>query len=293
MATSDHSGSHNETGARTTLPGAWGFLKAPRPEDFRGKRRRQLAFDAPKKPFNYLVILDFEWTCCNRTKMVPHPEIIEFPSVLLRLHPGSTRAPSHAVVVDEFQRYVRPRHNPVLTPFCKDLTAITQEEVNSGVGLEEAMRLHTEWLAGHGITLANRHPDEPTACIVTWGDSDVLSALHTQCTAEEIPLSPIFRQGWINLKELFRRHFGREPRGGLQRCVESCGFSFDGRAHSGLVDTRNTAKIAMRMAGEGFKFVRCTRGFDQSGQPHGKKRKDGDQAPVLAAETVRVLTATK
>ena len=60
------------------------------------------------------------------------------------------------------------------------------------------------------------------------------------------------------MKAIFKRHFGWEPRGGLQTVVERCGFSFDGRAHSGLVDSVNTAKIVRKMLEEGFQFTRST-----------------------------------
>lgn len=34
-------------------------------------------------------------------------------------------------VVDEFQRFVRPQINPILTDFCKELTSIHQTDVDS------------------------------------------------------------------------------------------------------------------------------------------------------------------
>jgi inhibitor of KinA sporulation pathway (predicted exonuclease) len=70
---------------------------------------------------------------------------------------------------------------------------------------------------------------------------------------------PYYFHEWINLKSLFKQHFGWEPHGGLQNVVERCGYSFDGRAHSGLVDSRNTAKIVKKMLEEGFRFTRATR----------------------------------
>lgn len=91
----------------------------------------------------------------------------------------------------------------------------------------------------------------PTFCIVTWGDSDIGTVLKEQCRRQGIELPSYFHQ-WINLKSLFKQHFGWEPHGGLQKVVKKCGFSFDGRAHSGLVDSRNTAKIVKRMLEEGF-----------------------------------------
>ena len=43
---------------------------------------------------------------------------VEFPAVLLDLQTG--------VVMDEFQQYVQPQENPILSDFCKELTGISQ-----------------------------------------------------------------------------------------------------------------------------------------------------------------------
>mmetsp|Transcript_75068 Transcript_75068/g.244058 ORF Transcript_75068/g.244058 Transcript_75068/m.244058 type:complete len:98 (+) Transcript_75068:1420-1713(+) len=67
---------------------------------------------------------------------------------------------------------------------------------------------------------------------------------------------------WVDLKQLFQRHYKHGPRGGLQRCVEHLGMQFEGRAHNGLVDARNTARIAAHMARDGFAFSRPTRALD-------------------------------
>lgn len=64
----------------------------------------------------------------------------------------------------------------------------------------------------------------------------------------------------------------REPKGGLRACVERCGLQFVGRAHSGLVDSRNTAKIVLQMLQQGFRFERTTRGFAPDGTAWGSKK---------------------
>lgn len=63
------------------LPGDWSFMSPPTKSDITGCRRVSKGFDAPKKCFDYLIVLDFEWTCDDK-KFGP-AEIIEFPSVLL------------------------------------------------------------------------------------------------------------------------------------------------------------------------------------------------------------------
>ena len=106
----------------------WSFLKNPSAKDVRGPRRSRKALDLPPRPFDYLVVLDFEWTCDNKVKGFGPLEIIEFPSVLV-----SCAYPPKAV--SQFQVYCRPVVNPTLSKFCTSLTAITQEMVASSCPL--------------------------------------------------------------------------------------------------------------------------------------------------------------
>lgn len=76
---------------------SWGSLRSPTTAEIKGWKRRSLAFDKPQSEFQYLVVLDFEWTCDNTRPVRPYSEIIEFPSVLVRT------SPRPAQVVDQFQ----------------------------------------------------------------------------------------------------------------------------------------------------------------------------------------------
>ena len=71
--------SYNDS--KRKLSGAWSFMSPPSKKDVVGNRKVCKAFDAPKKTFDNLVVLDFEWTC-DKVRFGPS-EIIEFPSVLL------------------------------------------------------------------------------------------------------------------------------------------------------------------------------------------------------------------
>mmetsp|Transcript_30944 Transcript_30944/g.48506 ORF Transcript_30944/g.48506 Transcript_30944/m.48506 type:complete len:129 (-) Transcript_30944:39-425(-) len=108
--------------------------------------------------------------------------------------------------------------------------------------------------------------------MVTWTDADIMFALHTELRRRGIE-RPSHFDNWIDLKQFFKSHYKREPRGGLQKCVESCGLTFDGRAHSGLVDSYNTAKIAVQMIQQGFRFTRTTRGFAPDGEVWGSRKR--------------------
>jgi len=68
-----------------------------------------------------IIIFDLEATCWksgNKDKM----QAIEFGAVQLDQ--------CTLKIVSEFQRFVRPTLEPVLSEFCKELTGIKQEDVN-------------------------------------------------------------------------------------------------------------------------------------------------------------------
>lgn len=73
------------TNHKRKMPDAWSFMSSPTLKDVSGGRKVLRALDAPKKVFDNIIVLDFEWTC-DSNKFGPS-EIIEFPSVLLSGHP--------------------------------------------------------------------------------------------------------------------------------------------------------------------------------------------------------------
>ena len=80
--------------------------------------------------YKYIIVLDFEATCqdenSSQKKQGDVNEIIEFPSVVIDI---SVSPPK---IVDEIQQFVKPAYNPKLSNFCKNLTSITQQQVDSG-----------------------------------------------------------------------------------------------------------------------------------------------------------------
>ncbi|CAB9528094.1 ERI1 exoribonuclease 2 [Seminavis robusta] len=287
---------------------SWGSLQPPTQQDIRGKRKRQKALDAPPPLLDYLVVLDFEWTADDRKKMEPIPEITQFPSVVMKLvekkrglpleyhqqqpqqHDSPIPLPldltmpcvedhrrlrQDAIAISAFDTFVRPTLNPILSEFAMQLTAITQEQVSTASPMDEALQNYMKWL--QSLKLVDKDGAKTTGttwCFATWGDGDIMSTLRQELQYKQIKLPECFDR-WINLKcdSMFPKHYGREPRGGLKACVESVGATWEGRAHNGLVDSLNTAKIVRHMVQTGFRFTRATRGLDKDGIPFGQKQK--------------------
>uniref|UniRef100_A0ACD5TN94 Uncharacterized protein n=1 Tax=Avena sativa TaxID=4498 RepID=A0ACD5TN94_AVESA len=194
--------------------------------------------------FDFFLVVDFEATCEKDMRIYPQ-EIIEFPSILVD---GATGR-----IESEFRRYVRPKHNPVLTQFCRDLTGIRQEDVDGGVDLGAALRLHDAWLkaamAGTGAGVKKGG----LLAVVTWGDWDCRTMLESECSFKGIAKPPYFDR-WINLRAPFQATLGGGGRTNLQEAVRAVGLEWEGRLHCGLDDARNTAHLLVELMRRGVKI---------------------------------------
>jgi inhibitor of KinA sporulation pathway (predicted exonuclease) len=104
--------------------------------------------------------------------------------VLLRLKPnGATE------LVSEIQLYVRPDRSPTLSRFCKELTGITQEQVDGGVPLAAALARYHEWLVVQQLLPPATPGDAQGTCstAVSSGGGEE-QAKHTVGTPPGIPL---------------------------------------------------------------------------------------------------------
>lgn len=198
------------------------------------------------KSFGYYVVLDFEATCEQNTKIHPQ-EIIEFPSVLVNAQTFQ--------IEDKFQIYVRPTAHPKLTEFCKHLTGIQQEWVDNGVLITQAMELHKQWLLKHGLLSENK-----TFAFVTCGDWDLNTCLPSQAYSQNFSV-PTYFNSWVNIKTLFSQFYKTKVMG-MPGMLSRLNLSLDGRHHSGIDDCCNIAKILIQMLKDGAEIqINGRRGY--------------------------------
>ncbi|KAL6906275.1 hypothetical protein ACP4OV_003876 [Aristida adscensionis] len=186
----------------------------------------------------HFVVVDFEATCEGGGARIYPQEIIEFPAVLVDAATGR--------LLSEFRAYVRPRHHPRLTAFCAELTGIRQEQVDAGVGLDEALAMHDAWLAAAGADTTGGG----RLAVVTWGDWDCRKMLESECRFKGIA-KPAYFDRWVNLRVPFEAAFGAGRRRTLEGAVGEAGLPWEGRAHCGLDDARNTARLLAELMRRG------------------------------------------
>jgi inhibitor of KinA sporulation pathway (predicted exonuclease) len=103
--------------------------------------------------------------------------------------------------------------------------------------------VRSAWLRGHGL-VDDEGARRGSWSFCTWSDADIGGQLATELRVKGLAMPSCFDR-WVDLKLVYHRRYKREPRGGLQACVERLGLVFDGRAHNGLVDSINTGSATI------------------------------------------------
>lgn len=189
-------------------------------------------------------------------------EIIEFPSVLLRIHDDGSVA-----VVSEIDLFVRPRLHPLLTAFCTELTGIEQVSVDRGVDIVDALHAHTKWLSEHtGVASAGTAKDVEEALgrkvlVCTCGDWDLKTMLPTQSRRDGFSI-PMHLSRWHNVKQGFEGCYSKRAHG-MTDMLRHLKIRLEGRHHSGIDDCRNIARIATAMVDSGFTIAPTASGVSK------------------------------
>ena len=131
--------------------------------------------------------------------------------------------------IDEFQSFVRPVRNPQLTPFCTELTGITQHDVDVAPRYPGVLPGLIGWFSAY-----------PDCLFCSWGDYD-RRQFERDC--EYYGLEYPFLSGHLNLKDAYAQQRGLRRGCGLDRVLKSEGIPFEGRHHRGIDDARNIAKL--------------------------------------------------
>ncbi|XP_043350242.1 ERI1 exoribonuclease 2 isoform X3 [Dermochelys coriacea] len=211
--------------------------------------------------FDYLIIIDFESTCWKDGKYQYSQEIIEFPAVLLNTSTGE--------IESEFHMYVQPQEHPILSEFCTELTGIKQNQVDEGVPLNICLSQFSKWIqkmqkekkiifnsdvSSHSVSEAK------SSTFVTWSDWDLGVCLQYECKRKQLR-KPDILNSWIDLRATYKLFYTRKPKG-LNGALQDLGIEFAGREHSGLDDSRNTARLAWRMICDGC-VMKITKSLDK------------------------------
>jgi inhibitor of KinA sporulation pathway (predicted exonuclease) len=172
--------------------------------------------------YQYFLIIDLEATCSHKKEISRREmEIIEIGAVMLEANTLE--------VVSEFQTFIKPVRYPILTDFCRQLTSITQQQVDNAPLYRIAIANFKQWLDRYSNFIFG-----------SWGDYD-RQQLKQDCNFHSLPY-PINSEH-INLKKMFSKSQGFSYTHGMAKALELAGIELKGIHHRGIDDARNIARL--------------------------------------------------
>ena len=122
---------------------------------------------------DYLCFADFEYTCGGMAEdkqfdVTYGQEILSVGIVVAKR--------DTADIVDSFYQTIRPSHNQILTGFCKNLTGLTQEEIDASDDFETVMKQAAQFCKQYDFTQ-----------IYVFGDTDRQMLLKDQNRHNAVP----------------------------------------------------------------------------------------------------------
>jgi inhibitor of KinA sporulation pathway (predicted exonuclease) len=166
-----------------------------------------------------VVVVDVEATCWKKGVFSRNKEIIEIGAVLWLHDRAQASWP-------EFQTFVRPKRNPRLSSFCRELTGISQENVDAAPPFPEALRSFLEW----------SQPLEQVV-LATWSHYD-LWQLDLDLQAHGLPQIGI---PFLDVKRLAARIVGAKSFEDTARELDREAVALP--RHRAITDARRTARI--------------------------------------------------
>ena len=134
--------------------------------------------------------------------------------------------------VDHFQRFIRPVRRSLLTPFCRQLTRITQANIDSAMPMTQVWEQFERWLRQHLPHLE---------AWASWGDYD-RKQLQQEWQQKQLN-SALAHLAHHNLKQQFAQARHLKQALGLNSALQLAGLQFHGQQHRALEDARNTARL--------------------------------------------------
>jgi 3'-5' exoribonuclease 1 len=172
------------------------------------------------------VVMDLESTCWKGETQVKDQEIIEV---------GAVKLSESLDIIGQYDRFIRPTKNPLLSDFCQALTHIAQDDVASADTFDVVFPDFDSW-AGEG-----------SCRIVTWGDYDI-EHIRFDCKRHSMKFPKRFSKRHINLKQVFADSKRIRPCG-MEQALKMIGTELEGTHHRAIDDAHNLVRIMRVLRG--------------------------------------------
>ncbi len=163
------------------------------------------------------IIFDLEATCWEGNQAGRSQEVIEIGAVCTDEFGDSNGT---------FDKLVRPVQNTQLSFYCKNLTGITQDDVDSAQSFATVIKEFIRWVDIDG--------EEYLLC--SWGDKDIEFLLN-DCAYHNIETG--WLEAYIDLKQQYHTIRGLQRKRGLKKVLTLEQIEFAGNHHRAFDDASN------------------------------------------------------
>jgi 3'-5' exoribonuclease 1 len=179
-----------------------------------------------------VLVIDLEATCWSENNSNKPHEIIEIGYALIKKDETN-----NLKIIDNGAFFVKPILDPILSDFCRNLTSITQEQVDSAEDYPITLNKFIELIE----TKSNKKINE--LLFVSWGNYDK-KQFEIDCQLHNVPYPFGTHE---NLKKKFMSKY-KLRKAGMPKALEILNLELEGTHHRGKDDALNIAKIYMELA---------------------------------------------
>lgn len=170
------------------------------------------------------IIYDLEATCWRGRPPHGVNEVIEI---------GAYKINQLGDVLGVFNKFIKPTVNPVLSDFCRQLTSITQNDVDKAKTFPHVIQDFQDWI--------NIYDEDYKLC--SWGKFDI-QLLKNDCKLHKLEYE--WLENNINVKGQYHEIKGEHKLTGLKNTIKHEGMEFTGIHHRAISDAENLAKIFVK-----------------------------------------------
>lgn len=175
------------------------------------------------------IIYDLEATCWRGRPPKGVNEIIEI---------GAVKINRYGEFLGQFESFIKPLVNPVLSGFCKKLTSIEQEFVDKAPLFDKVVEEFKDWI----------FEEDTDYLLCSWGSFDK-QFLINDCALHKLETTWL-DNNYTDLKGQYSDIKGLDTHKGLKAAVKLEGFEFTGIHHRAISDAENLAKIFIKYVDE-------------------------------------------
>lgn len=135
--------------------------------------------------------------------------------------------------IDSYKSYVKPMYNNAIGRKYKELTGIDSNMIAGVHTFERAYKKFMDWFGSNDYE------------IYAWSSSDsiqVKKEMQTKNFTFDENVEYMFSH-WFDFQKMFDEIAGSDQQLSLEKALNICGISFDGKKHDALNDARNTSRL--------------------------------------------------